>query len=91
MRRRPGQWRVTRRYLAANVDFYLTAGVTVLFLHNWFSLLALGADSLDGNDSAWVMWAAVNVLVPTVAGVTACSLWKEAEQSPSGEKPGATG
>ena len=73
-----GLWRVTRRYLEANVAFYLTPGVVVLFLHNRFSLLALGPDSLDGNDSSWVIGAAVTVLVPIVAGVTGCSLWKEA-------------
>lgn len=37
----------------AKTAFYLTAGVTILFLHNWFSLLALGEDSLDGNHQAW--------------------------------------
>ena len=35
---------VTRRYLDATALFYLTAAVTILFLHNWLSLLALGGE-----------------------------------------------
>ncbi len=77
---------VTRRYLEVNVAFYLTAGVTVLFLHNWFSLLALGGDSLDGNHQAWVIWAAVDVLLPIVVGVTGCRLWQEASAGSSDER-----
>ncbi len=53
----------------------MTAGVTILFLHNWFSLLAFGGDSLDGNHQAWVIWAAVDALLPLVLGVTGCRLW----------------
>ena len=45
---------VTRRYLEAKVTFFVTAGVTILFLHNWFSLLAFGGDSLDGNHQTWL-------------------------------------
>ena len=66
---------VTRRYLEVNVVFFVTAGVTILFLHNWFSLLAFGGDSLDGNHQAWVIWAAVDTLLPLVLGVTGCRLW----------------
>ena len=51
--------------------------MTVLFLHNWFSLLAQGTDSLDGNHQAWIIWAAVDVLLPLVVGVTGCRLWRE--------------
>ena len=71
---------VTRRYLEINVAFYVTAGVTVLFLHNWFSLLALGGDSLEGNHQAWVIWAVVDVVLPLVVGVTGCRLWREASR-----------
>ena len=69
---------VTRRYLEVNVAFYLTAAVTILFLHNWFSLLAEGTDSLDGNHQAWVIWAAVDTLLPLIVGITGCRLWREA-------------
>ena len=70
---------VTRQYLDVNAAFYVTAGVTVLFLHNWFSLLAMGADSLDDNSrAAWTIWAAVDTLLPIVVGVTGCRMWREA-------------
>ena len=63
----------------------------ILFLHNWFSLLANGADSLDGNHQAWVIWAAVDTALPLVVGVTGCALWREAGSSTtlssSGESP----
>ena len=71
---------VTRRYVDVNTAYYLTVGVTILFLHNWFSLLANGPESLDGNDSAWVIWAAVDVLVPIVSAVTGRRLWVESER-----------
>ena len=40
---------VTRRYLEVHTAFFGTAGVTVLFLHNWLSLLALGPDMALGR------------------------------------------
>ena len=67
---------VTRRYVEINTAFYLTVGVTILFLHNWFSLLAYGSDSLDGNHQAWVIWAAVDVLLPITLGLTGYRLWR---------------
>ena len=66
---------ITRRYLEVNLAFYLTAAVTILFLHNWLSLLALGGDSLDGNHQAWVIWAFVDVMLPLTLGTTGCRLW----------------
>ena len=72
---------VTRRYLEVNVAFYLTAAVTILFFHNWFSLLAEGTDSLDGNHQAWVIWAAVDVVLPLIVGITGCRLWRETSAS----------
>ena len=68
---------VTRRYLEVNTAFFVTAGVTILFLHSWLSLLALGPNSLNGNHQAWVIWAVVDTLLPLVLGVTGCRLWKE--------------
>ena len=68
---------VTRRYVEINTAFYLTVGVTILFLHNWFSFLAFGEDSLDGNHQAWVIWAVVDVLLPVTLGLTGYRLWRQ--------------
>ena len=76
-----GNGSVTRPYLESNALFYLTAGVTILFLHSWLSLLANGADSLDGNHQAWVIWAAVDTLLPIAFGLSGCRLWREASNS----------
>ena len=73
--RSPGE-PITRRYLEVNTAFYLTAGITILFLHNWFSFLYNGPDSLDGNHQAWVIWAVVNTLLPLTLGVTGCKMLK---------------
>ena len=75
---------VTRGYLEANVVFYATAVVTILFLHNWFTLLATGDVSQGDNHTAWVIWAVVDTALPIVLGVTGCRLWREA----SGTQPG---
>ena len=69
---------ITRPYLESNVLLYLTAGVTILFLHNWLSLLANGTSSLEGNDQAWVIWATVDTLLPIAFGLSGCRLWREA-------------
>ena len=61
---------MSRRNLEINSAFYLTAGLTILFLHNWFSLLAQGPERLAGNHQAWVIWAAVDTMQPLVMGTT---------------------
>ena len=71
---------VTRQYLEVNVLFYATAAITVLFLHNWISLLAIGADaslgtSGDLNHQTWVIWAVVDTFLPITLGITGCHLW----------------
>ena len=66
---------VTRRYLAVNVAFYLTAAVTILFLHNWFSQLSEGLQSpAASNHSAWIIWAVVDTMLPLVIGATGCRM-----------------
>ncbi len=69
---------VTRRYLENNVALYLTAGATIIFLHNWFAFLHGGSESLEGNHQAWVIWAFVDTLLPLVLGVTGCAMWRKA-------------
>ena len=84
--REPGE-AVTRRHMEVNVAFYLTAGITILFLHNWFSLLALGDERSLGlggdmglNHQAWVIWAFVDTLLPLTLGVTGCAMWRESSE-----------
>lgn len=67
---------ISRRYLEANVAFYLTAAITIIFLHSWFSFLYNGPESLDGNHQAWVIWAFVDTLLPLTLGVTGCAMLK---------------
>jgi len=70
---------VTRGYFEANAAFFITAGVSILFLHNWFALLANGSDYLDGNHQSWVIWAVVDTMLPIILGVTGCHMWKNSE------------
>ena len=84
-RREPSE-AVSRRYLEVNTAFYLTAGIAILFLHSWFSLLALGDERSLGlgsdlglNHQAWVIWAAVDTLLPLILGVTGCAVWRESK------------
>ena len=72
---------ITRRYLEVNVAFYLTAAVAILFLHSWFSLLAMGEGSLDGNHQAWIIWAAVDTALSLVLAATGCRLWQESTRA----------
>ena len=70
---------VSRGYFEANVAFFVTAGVAILFLHNWFALLANGSDYLDGNHQSWVIWAVVDTMLPIILGVTGCHMWKNSD------------
>ena len=65
---------VSRSHLEANVIFFAVAAVTILFLHNWFSLLADGLAT--DNHQAWVIWAFVDTALPIVLGVLGCRLWR---------------
>ena len=70
---------VTRGYFEANTAFFVTAGVSILFLHNWFALLANGSDYLDGNHQSLVIWAVVDTLLPLILGITGCHMWKNTD------------
>ena len=59
------------------------AAIMILFMHNWFSLLAHGADNLEGNDPAWIIWAVVDTMLPIALGVTGCRMWCDASPSKS--------
>ena len=81
--RNPGD-AVSRRYLEVNLAFWLTAGLLILLLHNWLSLLALGSERSLGlgsdmglNHQAWVIWAFVDTLLPLTVGATGCAMMRE--------------
>ena len=78
--RSPGE-AITRSYLEVNIAFYLTAGITILFLHSWFSFLYNGPGSLDGNHQAWVIWAVVDTMIPLMLGTTGCAMLKGSPDS----------
>lgn len=59
-----------RRYISINMLFYVTAGVAILFLHNWFNLLVNGEDALSGDVTYWTIWAVIDTVLPLVLGVT---------------------
>ncbi|MDE2836720.1 MAG: hypothetical protein OXL97_04335 [Chloroflexota bacterium] len=61
-------------YWEANIAFYATVGVTILLLHSWFSILALGLDADDHQ--GFVKWAIVDTLLPLVYGATGWALWR---------------
>lgn len=77
---------MTRRYFEANLTFYGTVGVALLFFHNYFSLLAFGQAGALGigeptlNHQAWVIWAVVDTLLPIVFAVTGVNLWRESAE-----------
>ena len=61
-----------RKYIAVNGTFYGIVVVSILFLHNWFNLLANGADALSGDATYWTLWAVIDTLLPitlAIAGV----------------------
>jgi hypothetical protein len=70
---------VTRGYFEANATFFVTAGVAILFLHNWFALLAHGSNYLGDNHQSWIIWAVVNTMLPIILGITGCHMWKNAD------------
>ena len=79
---------VTRKYLEVNLLFYFTAGIAILFLHNWFALLGFGSDNLgapdaSGNHQRWIIWAVVDTMLPIVLGVTGCHMWADSASSES--------
>ena len=69
---------VSRRYLEVNAGLYLTAGIAILFLRNWFWELT----AMEGETSSTVgiVWVVVNTLFPLVAGATGCAMWRDSSE-----------
>ena len=68
---------ITRQYLESNLAFFVTAGLTIWFLFNWFSLLAHGNSYLVGNAPAWNIWNMIDLVLPITFGITGCRLIRE--------------
>ena len=68
----------THRYWEVNIAFYATIGVTILLLHSWFSVLALGLEL--GDHQGFVKWAVVDTLLPLVFGATGFAMWRRSGQ-----------
>ena len=56
--------------------FYLTVGVVIPFLHNRFSLLALDKQTLNDTDTARLIRAVVDVVLPITLRVTSIRPWQ---------------
>ena len=67
---------LTCEYLGANVAFYASVALTVLFFSNWFSILKGGMSDSAGQTVA-VMWPLIDTLVVLVAWATGCYLWRK--------------
>ncbi|MYD64986.1 MAG: hypothetical protein F4X26_03165 [Chloroflexi bacterium] len=64
-----------RGYIAANVQFYLAAALTLLFYWNWVQVgWAAGEQQPDSQ-----VWVFIDVVLPVVFVPLGLRLWREAE------------
>ncbi len=66
---------VSQRCLGVDVRLYLTVGLTILFLRNWF--LEISGQGDESSVPTGMVWIVVNVLVPLVVGTAGLFLWRE--------------
>ena len=59
-----------KRYIEANVVFYATVVVFLLYFWNWFSLLS------PNNQADGQFWAVIDTLMPVVLGVIGCRMFR---------------
>ena len=65
----------SQRYLGVDVGLYLTVGLTILFLRNWF--LEISGQGVESSVTTGMVWIVVNVLFPLVVGTAGLFLWRE--------------
>ena len=65
---------LTGRYWEANIAFYATIGISILLLHSWFSVLALGLE--PGDHQGFIKWAVIDTLLPLILSSTAFAMWR---------------
>ena len=68
--------------------FFVTAGLMLAFLHNWFFLLADGNASL--TTYVWNAWTVIDVVLPIIFGVTGCRLMREGRRNHASASLAAT-
>lgn len=61
-----------------SAGLYLTAGVTILFLRNWFVEIANAGD--ENSATTGTVWIVVNVLFPLIAAAAGYALWRESSR-----------
>ncbi|MXZ47018.1 MAG: hypothetical protein F4Z08_08555 [Chloroflexi bacterium] len=64
-----------RRYLEANVQFYLAAALTLLFYWNWVQVDWAAGDQQSDSQ----VWVFIDVVLPLVFVPLGLRLWREAE------------
>ena len=65
---------ITGRYWEAKIAFYATIGISILLLHSWFSILALGLE--PGDHQGFIKWAVIDTLLPLALSSTAYAMWR---------------
>ncbi len=66
---------VTREFLSANVIFYGSLVVGILYFWNWFNDINPAFTAI-GGDVVTVTWTIVGVALPPLAAATGVSMWK---------------
>ena len=62
-----------REFMSANVLFYSSLFVSILFFWNWFNLHSPEFTAI-GDDSVTVVWIIIDALLPLVTGATGIHL-----------------
>ena len=66
---------VSREFLSANVIFYGSLVVGILYFWNWFNNISPAFTAI-GGDVVTVTWTIVGVALPPLAAATGLSMWK---------------
>ena len=66
---------VSREFLSANVIFYSSLVVGILYFWNWFNDISPAFTAI-GGDVITITWTIVGVALPPLAAATGVSMWK---------------
>ena len=70
--------RDVKTYIQANVAFYATAALSIVFCWNWFNDLV--GDG-NGGDVTSLVWVVVDTVFPILIGSVSVNLWKGAPRA----------